>query len=268
MPGYNFHAYPVSYHFERLSQISRTDHPPSQSTPPLHPISFLSPGLGPFSPTLNSPSNYGFNPFHAAPGAPLMTPGVPHPMSNMGNGYGAPGAHNIAHTPGHGHFGLNNFPSTPGAPLGGRGQEPDYFPVVPSRIERMDSEPGPTQGSFSALGADDKPAGLGLAPISAADMQRLNNVTTSSPKGPSTGAIREQIESLVLSTDPASPSSKLESIGDGPASNIGANSRASFDFGLSSRQALNAMLDKKGLGVAQNEREKERRASMDDGKRI
>ncbi len=57
MPGYTFHAYPA--------------------TPPLHPLSFLSPGLGPFSPTMmtpGSPINFagGFNPFHsAAPGAPI-----------------------------------------------------------------------------------------------------------------------------------------------------------------------------------------------------
>jgi hypothetical protein len=200
-----------------------------------------------------------------------MTPGVPHPMNNMGNGYGPPGAHNIAHTPGHGHFGQQNFPSTPGAPIGGRGPEPDYFPSIPSRTERRGSDQGfPLQTSFSALGMEDNPAGLGLAPISASDMQRLQNVTGSSPSGPSTGAIREQIESLVLSTDPVSASNagNLDAaIVDGPAGMIGATSRASFDFGLASRQALNAMLDRKGLGIEQNDREKERRASMDDGKR-
>ena len=238
-----------------------------QSTPPLHPISFLSPGLGPFSPTLNSPTAFGFNPFHAAPGAPLMTPGVPHPMSNMGNGYGPPGAHNIAHTPGHGHFGQQNFPSTPGAPIGGRGQEPDYFPTVPTGTERKNAGPEPLRGSFTGLESEDHPAGLGLASISASDMQRLQNVAGASPSETTTGAIREQIESLVLSTDSAPPADKLGTVIDGPASMIGTTSRASFDFGLTSRQALSAMFDKKGLGVEQTEHEKERRASMDDGKR-
>lgn len=56
MPGYTFHAYP--------------------STPPLMPMGFLSPGLGPFSPALNSPQSFVFNPFmNPAPGAPIqMTP--------------------------------------------------------------------------------------------------------------------------------------------------------------------------------------------------
>jgi len=54
MPGFTLHAYP--------------------STPPLHPMSYLSPGLGPFSPGLpyNGPPVYSFNPYmNPAPGAPV-----------------------------------------------------------------------------------------------------------------------------------------------------------------------------------------------------
>lgn len=49
------------------------------------PMGFLSPGLGPFSPALNSPQQFVFNPFmNAAPGAPLnMTPTAQHPTYMM-----------------------------------------------------------------------------------------------------------------------------------------------------------------------------------------
>lgn len=48
-------------------------------------MGFLSPGLGPFSPALNSPQQFVFNPFmNAAPGAPLnMTPTAQHPSYMM-----------------------------------------------------------------------------------------------------------------------------------------------------------------------------------------
>ncbi|KAJ9093093.1 hypothetical protein QFC21_006589 [Naganishia friedmannii] len=97
MPGFTFHAYP--------------------STPPLMPMGFLSPGLGPFSPALNSPQAFVFNPFmNAAPGAPLqMTPTGPMPP-NMNNAMNAP----YAMTPGNP---LTVDPTSLHHPA-----HPDYFP--------------------------------------------------------------------------------------------------------------------------------------------
>ncbi|KAJ9102027.1 hypothetical protein QFC19_004953 [Naganishia cerealis] len=97
MPGFTFHAYP--------------------STPPLMPMGFLSPGLGPFSPALNSPQSFVFNPFmNAAPGAPLsITPTGPMPPNNN-SAMNAP------------------YAMTPGAPLTvdptsqHHPAHPDYFP--------------------------------------------------------------------------------------------------------------------------------------------
>ena len=200
-------------------------------------------------------------------------------MSSMGNGYGPPGGQHISHTPGHGHFHQQNFPSTPGAPIGGgRSQEPDYFPPVPSRSTREHGEMGRARGPLDDLGEEDDTAGLGLAPISEIDMQRLSNVTgAGGSNSPRLGAIREQIESLVLSSDiPAvaapviSGDDLSENLATVPASMIGPGSisRASFDLGLAGRQALNAMLDRKGLSVDQNDKERDRRASMDDTRRV
>ena len=208
-----------------------------------------------------------------------MTPGVPHPMSSMGNGYGPPGGQHISHTPGHGHFHQQNFPSTPGAPIGrGRSQEPDYFPPVPSRSSREPGEMGRSRGPLDDLGEEDDNAGLGLAPISESDMQRLSNVTgTAGSTSPHLGAIREQIESLVLASElpaiaapTASGNDLSEALATDPTSMIGSGSvsRASFDLGFAGRQTLNAMLDQKGLFVDQNDKERDRRASMDDSKRV
>jgi hypothetical protein len=207
-----------------------------------------------------------------------MTPGVPHPMSSMGNGYGPPGGQHVSHTPGHGHFHQQNFPSTPGAPIGGRrNQEPDYFPPVAPRFDREAGESGRSRGPLDDLGTVHDNAGLGLAPISESDMQRLSNVTgAAASTSPRLGGIREQIESSVLSSD-APAASTPEAAGDDlserlarlPASMIGSgsSSRASFDLGFAGRQALNAMLDRQGLSIDQTDKERDRRASMDDSKR-
>jgi hypothetical protein len=190
-----------------------------------------------------------------------MTPGVPHPMSSMGNGYGPPGGQHISHTPGHGHFHQQN-----------------YFPPVASRSSRDPGEMGRSRGPLDNLGEEDDNAGLGLTPISESDMQRLSNVTgAAGSTSPHLGAIREQIESLVLSSEipavaaPAvSGNDPSETLATVPVSMIGSGSvsRASFDLGFAGRQALNAMLDRKGLSVDQNDKERDRRASMDDSKRV
>lgn len=245
MPGYNFHAYP--------------------STPPLHPLSFLSPGVGPFSPTLNSPNAYGFNPFYAAPGAPMMTPGVPHSMNGNGNGYGPPGGQTIAYTPGHGHIHHQNFSHTPGPPRKGERVEPDYFPpVLNNKSETIDAQ------------TDGENAGLGIAPVTASEGRRFSTATISSRSGNTLDSIREQVESLILSVDStSSPQSrdKSRSSEDGvDRSNALLNafqpggSRASFNLGLPGRDALAELLGNQSLPVDRSEREKDRRASMDDRK--
>lgn len=77
-------------------------------------MGFLSPGLGPFSPALNSPQTFVFNPFmNAAPGAPL----------NMTTPTGMPPHHShapYAMTPGHP---LTVDPTSQHHPA-----HPDYFP--------------------------------------------------------------------------------------------------------------------------------------------
>lgn len=97
MPGFTFHAYP--------------------STPPLMPMGFLSPGLGPFSPALNSPQAFVFNPFmNAAPGAPLQMTPTGTMSANMNNAMNAP----YAMTPGNP---LTVDPTSLHHPA-----HPDYFP--------------------------------------------------------------------------------------------------------------------------------------------
>jgi hypothetical protein len=232
-------------------------------------MSFLSPGLGPFSPTLNSPTNFGFNPFHAAPGAPLMTPGVPHPMNNMGNGYGAPGGQHISHTPGHGHSHHQSFAQTPGAPMRRGEAELDYFPSV--QLQKYGAGDGFFTGDerFGDYNSKEKEqAGLGLDALSDNDLKRLSNVSTSSVNT-ALGSIREQVESLVLSADSTSSatgrkSDASESLVPGV---LGSNSRASFNLGIGGRDALAELLGNQQLGLEKGERERDRRASMDDGKR-
>lgn len=115
MPGFTFHAYP--------------------STPPLMPMGFLSPGLGPFSPALNSPQSFVFNPFmNPAPGAPIqMTP---------------TGAYN-QHAP---------YAMTPGNPLTvdpsslHHPAHPDYFPPQSPIAHGVPGGGYPAQGVFGMQG--------------------------------------------------------------------------------------------------------------------
>lgn len=228
MPGYNFHAYPA--------------------TPPLHPLSFLSPGIGQFSPTLNSPRNFGY---YAAPGAPLMTPGVPHPISSLDNAWGPPGASHIAHTPGHGHVPrIQAFAPTPGAPVNRQSEaQPDYFPSVPLAPQPSGSTGQPGEGQDP-----------GLSDVENGTRPKQAGGVSAASGGASLGSIREQIESLVLSNDAHDRISGATAAF--AAAGLG-NSRASLDVGMAGgRDHLGGL-----LAFEQGGGEKDRRASMDDVKR-
>lgn len=126
MPGFNFN-------------------PQAVATPPLH-AHFLSPGLGPFSPQLHSPSFVPSapNPYlNPAPGAPPRLPNAP--ASLFGNGPGEFGMH---HAPSTMHSGY--FPP----------HDAGYFPGAPSDEANKEKE----QGSDSIPHSDASQLGLEGAP--------------------------------------------------------------------------------------------------------
>lgn len=142
-----------------------------QSTPPLHPMAFLSPGIGPYSPTLNSPSSYtNFNPLmNPAPGAPLqMTPTatLPYPPTHQQVTTGSGLANN------------------------GFATEPEYFPSVQPEAEQT-----------SSLGLEDP------AKTETAHGQNTNTLRSAGAGDDDVRYLRERIEGLVIPSDFGLPTS-------------------------------------------------------------